>query len=645
MPLSTGPVKALEMSENRYDVNKAKGNRESDEVFKGKVRLILNKLTPEKFEKLFEQFCEIGIENVEALKMAIDEIFDKALGEMVFGSMYAVLCQRLSEKLPEFVDEEGNKMSFRRLLLNKCQEEFEKESEIAACKEDLERMKMKRRMLGNIHFIGELYLKRMLKENIMYFCIAKLVGEPESPDDEDIEALCKLLTTIGGTLDRNMSNAGSKSSSGVGHLDKCFAQLKQIKEASPVVVEARYRFMIADVFDMRANHWQSRQKSIGPTTISAVHQAKEEKMGTGHNPRRRGSFDANSDGKGRGQRGGGANARAPKNSAPVFGSRDQGKRSQDQRGGGGGDGWAVAGQDSKKSGGDDEWETAGSARGSQRGGRDNGRGGGSGARKGGAPQDARRGGSGFKQEEKKPEKKKVSSPGGAFGGLMVDDEEEEEEEEEEAGSPTESGSPKPAAGGALSQAELTKKVESILDEYLASNDEDEAALGVKELEANSLHAIMVGVMINHVAEKKEEMRTKVDKLLVHLVAQKILDSTSTVKGLTEIMGTVDDISMDVPKFGNYVAKSTGLLAAAGGVPAESFSEILAPLDGAPLKPKMLAWVVDAIGDEAKAKAWYAGCGVKLVDAMMEGDQTEEAAKDLLERSSMKCAHLVWMCSP
>lgn len=28
---------------------------------------------------------------------AIDEIFDKALGEMVFGAMYAVLCQRLSE--------------------------------------------------------------------------------------------------------------------------------------------------------------------------------------------------------------------------------------------------------------------------------------------------------------------------------------------------------------------------------------------------------------------------------------------------------------------------------------------------------------------------------------------------------------------
>ena len=46
-------------------------------------------------------------------------------------------------------------MSFRRLLLNKCQEEFEKESEIANAEDEVTRIKMKRRMLGNIHFIGK----------------------------------------------------------------------------------------------------------------------------------------------------------------------------------------------------------------------------------------------------------------------------------------------------------------------------------------------------------------------------------------------------------------------------------------------------------------------------------------------------------
>ena len=40
-------------------------------------------------------------------------------------------------------------------------------------------MKAKRRMLGNIRFIGELYKKKMLKENIMHECILKLLGYTE----------------------------------------------------------------------------------------------------------------------------------------------------------------------------------------------------------------------------------------------------------------------------------------------------------------------------------------------------------------------------------------------------------------------------------------------------------------------------------
>jgi hypothetical protein len=45
--------------------------------------------------------------------------------------------------------------------------------------EDEKRMKAKRRMLGNIRFIGELYKKKMLKENIMHECIRKLLGYEE----------------------------------------------------------------------------------------------------------------------------------------------------------------------------------------------------------------------------------------------------------------------------------------------------------------------------------------------------------------------------------------------------------------------------------------------------------------------------------
>jgi len=95
--------------------------------------------------------------------------------------------------------------------------------------------KQKLRMLGNIKFIGELYKRGMLVERIMHECIQHLMvrvrtpgfgcscvgythssvphlphgcaytlitqGNAENPNEEDLEALCKLLGTIGKALD------------------------------------------------------------------------------------------------------------------------------------------------------------------------------------------------------------------------------------------------------------------------------------------------------------------------------------------------------------------------------------------------------------------------------------------------------------
>jgi hypothetical protein len=51
--------------------------------------------------------------------------------------------------------------------------------------------KAKRRGLGLIRFIGELFELQMLTERIMHECIEKLLGNVENPE-EGIESLCKL---------------------------------------------------------------------------------------------------------------------------------------------------------------------------------------------------------------------------------------------------------------------------------------------------------------------------------------------------------------------------------------------------------------------------------------------------------------------
>lgn len=67
-------------------------------------------------------------------------------------------------------------------------------------KDELEeaRDKARRRSLGNIKFIGELFKLKMLTEAIMHDCVVKLL---KNHDEESLECLCRLLTTIGKDLD------------------------------------------------------------------------------------------------------------------------------------------------------------------------------------------------------------------------------------------------------------------------------------------------------------------------------------------------------------------------------------------------------------------------------------------------------------
>lgn len=64
-----------------------------------------------------------------------------------------------------------------------------------------EELKARRRMLGNIQFIGHLYRYSMLTEGIMHSCIKRLLASEGNPKMEDIECLCKLLTTVGQQLE------------------------------------------------------------------------------------------------------------------------------------------------------------------------------------------------------------------------------------------------------------------------------------------------------------------------------------------------------------------------------------------------------------------------------------------------------------
>nr|XP_015216886.1 PREDICTED: eukaryotic translation initiation factor 4 gamma 1 isoform X7 [Lepisosteus oculatus] len=253
----------------------------TQELFR-RVRSILNKLTPQMFQQLMKQVTELTIDTEERLKGVIDLIFEKAISEPNFSVAYANMCRCLIALKVPTADKPLVTVNFRKLLLNRCQKEFEKDKDDdevfekkqkeldAASVEERQHLreelddakdKARRRSLGNIKFIGELFKLKMLTEPIMHDCIVKLL---KNHDEESLECLCRLLSTIGKDLDFEKAKP---------RMDQYFNQMEKIiKERK---TSSRIRFMLQDVLDLRRNNWVPRRGDQGPKTIDQIHKEAE----------------------------------------------------------------------------------------------------------------------------------------------------------------------------------------------------------------------------------------------------------------------------------------------------------------------------------------------------------------------------------
>lgn len=260
---------------------------ETEELFR-EVRNILNKLTPQNIQKLTGNLINLAINTEDRLKGAIDIIFEKSIDEQVFSQTYAQLCKVLSQiKVPS--NTEPNKsVNFRTMLLTRCQKEFDTDyyteinydkllQEVEQCTDETKKRelkelaeeklaKAKRRSLGNIRFIGELFKLGMLTEGIMNDCIDRLLKQES--DEENIECLCRLLTTIGKEVDK--PNNATK-------MKNYFERLERITKRKDSVT-ARIRFMILDVLDLRKSNWVPRRKDNKPRPLEEIRKEAEEEQ-------------------------------------------------------------------------------------------------------------------------------------------------------------------------------------------------------------------------------------------------------------------------------------------------------------------------------------------------------------------------------
>uniref|UniRef100_A0A8C7E350 Eukaryotic translation initiation factor 4 gamma 2 n=1 Tax=Naja naja TaxID=35670 RepID=A0A8C7E350_NAJNA len=267
----------------RRDDDSANDKERHDAIFR-KVRGILNKLTPEKFDKLCLELLNVGVESKLILKGIILLIVDKALEEPKYSSLYAQLCLRLAEDAPNFdgpsaESHPGQKQSttFRRLLISKLQDEFEnrtrnvdiydKQDGPLLPEEEEQRAIAKIKMLGNIKFIGELGKLDLIHESILHKCIKTLLEKKKRVQlkdmGEDLECLCQIMRTVGPRLD----HAKAKSL-----MDQYFARMRSLMMSKEL--PARIRFLLQDTVELREHNWIPRKAFLdnGPKTINQIRQ-------------------------------------------------------------------------------------------------------------------------------------------------------------------------------------------------------------------------------------------------------------------------------------------------------------------------------------------------------------------------------------
>ncbi|KAE9387523.1 ARM repeat-containing protein [Gymnopus androsaceus JB14] len=175
------------------------------------------------------------------LLQVIHLVFEKAIDDTTRSEMYARLCRKIMEHISPNVqacqddgikDLEGYSIAgghlFRKYLLNMCQEEYER------------------------GWVNMEATTGAVDEN---HAANWLLASVENPQEEDIEALCMLLTTVGAILD---------TAKGRAHMDVYFGRRKELMQSQNE--GSRLRFMLQDVIELRGRAYYTyryRSSSVG----------------------------------------------------------------------------------------------------------------------------------------------------------------------------------------------------------------------------------------------------------------------------------------------------------------------------------------------------------------------------------------------
>ncbi|EER13158.1 eukaryotic initiation factor 4f, putative [Perkinsus marinus ATCC 50983] len=268
------PVAPLKVTEHGYKVAAKLEDVSPQEKLHRLVMSNLNRITAENFMQVTASLAELGIDEGWKLELVVRTIFDKAIRESYYCEIYSDMCMQLRRVLPEFEGDDVNTpMTFTRALITKCQEEFEalpvdlaptpeEEAKANGDAQELEviRSKKKERILGNMKFIGQLFLRQLLSAKVIKEVVGQLIFRSDEPEEHYIECVCILLLNIGSTLDHYERGR-----------EMCTRFLSRLRDIKRLDYPSRLKFMIQDLIDNRSRGWVDRQGNpVGGRSKKAV---------------------------------------------------------------------------------------------------------------------------------------------------------------------------------------------------------------------------------------------------------------------------------------------------------------------------------------------------------------------------------------
>ncbi|XP_039223687.1 eukaryotic translation initiation factor 4 gamma 3 isoform X6 [Crotalus tigris] len=641
----------------------------TQELFR-KVRSILNKLTPQMFSQLMKQVTDLTVDTEERLKGVIDLVFEKAIDEPSFSVAYANMCRGLVMLKVPMADKPGSTVNFRKLLLNRCQKEFEKdkadddvfekkqkELEAATTPEEKTRLhdeleeakdKARRRSIGNIKFIGELFKLKMLTEAIMHDCVVKLL---KNHDEESLECLCRLLNTIGKDLDFEKAKP---------RMDQYFNQMEKIVKERKT--SSRIRFMLQDVIDLRQCNWVSRRADQGPKTIEQIHkEAKIEEQEEQRKVQQLMTKEKRRPGVQRAEEGGWNTVQGAKNNRVLDPTKflKITKPSIDEKiqlvpkaqlgsWGKGSSGGAKASEidclrpsatslnrfsplqapASTVSGTTLELDPrrALTSRGST--GRE---------KNDKLPPSAASRPNAFlrlsssskeqlldNQAQEEQRREMLETVKQLTGGLESDrNSTEAEKSKAREAVKSEAPVPHPQEKPALSDEEIERKCKSIIDEFLHINDYKEAVQCVEELNVPGILPVFVQVGVESTLERSQITRDHMGQLLYQLVQAEKLSKRDFFKGFADTLETADDMAIDIPHIWLYLAELVTPMLKEGGISMRElvieFSKPLLPVRRAGVLLSKILHLLCKQMSHKKVAALWREAGLSWKDFLPEED--------------------------